>query len=241
MEPTPQLQAEAILAVTGLLVPPDRSAVIAARRIVKDLTAKAVDALDREEPMRLRVNDIKPSFIKKLMVEPDYETIVADLEELTGSLEVASAYMLAHQRARQVLIDSYPSLSVDTVVGTRPVEAIDPDSETLWCYQVDAIEHQRVILDLSAAACLPETVVAFSAAFPDMYEGIGAALQDAISKKGPKWTPPWWLDASLRVFFQAEPEESVITPEPAPPKSDKEPNMGAKALEVPGMEMPAKG
>lgn len=241
------LEAEALLATTGLLLPPDRSAVIASRIKVKELTNQLLAALDREEPARLRVNDQKSSYAKRLAVPPDYQSTIEALEDLT-TLGLAGAYQLAHTNARHVLLARAPKVSIDYVSGTKP-QPVDPLAEAQYLHEVDTVENQRLIHDVASAAVLPEAVEVFKAAFPTLHGHLAGELRTSLVRKAATgWVPPHWLESALRLFLQAPAEGPVDVHSPAAPASpepkQEEPkkagktDLNTKALSVHGTELP---
>jgi len=244
------IEAEILLATTGLLTLPDRSAVIASRVKVAELRDQMATALDREDPVRLRVNDQGPSYFKRLVVEPNYEGMVVDLTEVGVPLAVAGAYQLAHQAARQMLKNLHPTTTLEPITGALILPA-DPIAEQLYFTQVDTVESQRVFLDLQSGGLLPTQVDVFSACFPDLYALLAREMRDAMTKMhGRGWIPPFWLDQGMRRFLKAPltGPVDVYTPgaQKPPPAEEKPPEDGGgggakinlKALEVAGAEVP---
>jgi hypothetical protein len=244
------IEAEILLATTGLLTLPDRSAVTAAKVKLRELRDEMATALDREDPVRLRVNNQGPSYFKRLAVEPNYEGMVVDLTEVGVPLAVAGAYQLAHQAARKKLMDLHPTTTLQPITGLRVLPA-DPIAEALYFTQVDTVESQRVFLDLQSGGLLPTQVEVFSACFPDLYEQLARDMREAMDKMRERgWEPPFWLDQGMRRFLKAPATGpvDVYTPgaQAPPPPEEEPPKEGAggaakinlKALEVAGAEVP---
>jgi hypothetical protein len=251
------IEAEALLAVTGLLLPLPtgdverrralRTALIASRIKVTELRTDLLAALERDEPIKLRVNDQKPTYAKRLAAQPDYETTMEDLDDLS-TLGLAGAYRLAHENARQILLDRAPKVSIDYVTGPQ-AQPVDPCAQDQYLHEVDNVENQRIVLDLHSAAILPEAVEVFSACFPEIYDYLVSELRTAYTKKGESgWTPPHWLEYAIRIFLKAPSEGPVDVHSPAaqaPPKPAEEAapagskaDLNTKALAVPGTELP---
>lgn len=207
------LEAEVLLAATGLLQPPDKTARLAASTMVKDLRADLLAVLEREEPTAMRVNNQTENYHKRLAATPPYEAVFEQLAAAYGEA-FAAAYQAAHMNARQLLLDRYPASSLDGIFGTQ---ICDPDPERLaqWLLEADTVENQRLVKDLAAAAVLPETIDVFSLSFPLLFAELKAALNKQLAKLADEhWSPPPWLDCSLRTLLGLPVE--AVPPAPAP-------------------------
>lgn len=224
--PNVALDAECLLAATGLLEQPDTSAGKAARVLLRDLTRELLDVLEQDEPKRMGSVRQTPKYHAKLAATPPYEAVDRRLEARYGPA-MAAAYQAAHRNARDILLGRYPSGSIDGIFGTRPV---DPDWESLsqWLLEADTVERQRLVADLGAAAVLAETVEVFSAAFPLMYGKLREALNRKLAElENKSWSPPPWLETALITFMQlpvdqAPPAPPAPTPKPSRVKLDTE-------------------
>lgn len=216
------IEAEALLAATGLLHPPDRTARTAAKHLVADLRKQLIGVLDHENQRRLRVNDQTESYLKKLAATPDYEGINAIIESKYG-LTMVGQYMEKHMAARQLLLDSYPAQEVETSRGVVP-QPPDPELLAQWLLDVDTIENQRIVSDLAAGAVLPETVTVFKTVFPEIYAYLVTELNEAIATKPADWIPPIWLEMAIGTFAGAPMEGAP----PAKPSEEPKPQGKAK-------------
>ncbi len=208
------LEAEVLLAATGLLQPPDQTARIAARTLLPELTDAMLAVLEREEPTALRVNNQTANYHKRLSASPPYETTFELLAAAQGEA-FAGAYQAAHQNARQLLLGRWPAVTLDGIFGTQIVPP-DPEKLAQWLLEADTIENQRLIKDLGAAAVLPETIEVFSVAFPMIFAELTRVLNDRLAKlKDQDWVPPPWLDCSLRTFLRLPVQ--AVPPAPPPP------------------------
>jgi hypothetical protein len=207
------LEAEILLAATGLLQRPDRTARLAARSLLKELKDAALAVLEQENPTALRVNNQTANYHKRLAVTPPYESVFDELAASDGEA-FAGAYQAAHMNARQLLLDRWPAVSLDGIFGTQ---IVPPDQESLaqWLLEADTVENQRLIKDLAAAAVLPETIEVFSQAFPLIFGELKETVNGQLAKlKDESWVPPPWLDCSLRTFLGLPVE---VAPAPPPP------------------------
>jgi hypothetical protein len=212
-----ELDAEALLAVTGLLEPPGAGHLALARDLVRDTERALVAALGAEKLQPLRPVRIGKTYFKRLQAPPPYE---AWMEWLEGRRDVtfAAAYIAKHTSARDMLIARRPSNSVTGVLGEE-VAPPDPEMLVQWEMEADVVETQRVIYDLASAAVLPETLAVFDAAFPALSAHLATFLDEERAKrKERKWAPPPWMDASLRLWLRLPPDPapSPVAPAPAP-------------------------
>lgn len=224
--PNVALDAECLLAATGLLERPDDTARRAAQVLLADLQRQMLAALDQDEPARMGKVGQTAKYHAKLAATPPYETIHVQLEALYGPA-FAGAYQAAHMNARQLVLGRYPSGDLDGIFGTTIVE---PDWERLsqWLLEADTVERQRLVADLAAAAVLPETVEVFVAAFPLIYGKLREVLNERLGElRDQHWSPPAWLESALITFMQlpveqAPPAPPAPTPQPSRVKLDTE-------------------
>ncbi|HKO86716.1 MAG TPA: hypothetical protein VJ140_19635 [Actinomycetota bacterium] len=225
------LEAEVLLAATGLLQPPDQTARLASRTLLADLRVSMLAVLEREEPTALRVNDQTRNYHKKLAATPPYEAIFESVAASDGET-FAAAYQAAHMNARQLLLDRWPAVTIDGIFGTQ---IVDPDHESLaqWLLEADTVENQRLIKDLAAAAILPETVEVFQLAFPLVFADLKGVLNKRLAELADEhWAPPPWLDCSLRTFLQLPVEAIPPAPPPVTPPPSRA-KLAAEELETP--------
>ncbi len=227
------IEAESLLAATGLVAVPDRTSIAASRTVVKDLVKQLVAVLDRDDQKRLRVNNQTENYIKQLGMPPDYDRISAAIEPKFG-LAIAGEYQLLHQEIRQRFLDSYPAQEVDTARGTRS-QPPDPELLAQWLLEVDTIENQRIVSDLAAGAVLPETVKVFKDSFPEIYSALLGELSEAIAKRPFDWLPPVWLEMALATFTG---QPQVGAP-PMPAKDEAAPK-GRARFDLKTMTTPAQ-
>ena len=219
---TTQLDAEVLLASTGLLQPPDATSIAAAQILLEDLKRQIVATLDKENQTAVRVNDLTTRYHEKLAQTPAYETMTAQLAETHG-LAFAAAYQEAHQRARQLLLDRWPENTLDTIFGAR-IYPGDPEAVAQWLLEGDTVENQRVAKDFAAAALLPECMEVFVTAYPALYREVLAALNEELAQRvETEWSPPPWLESTIATFKGIEDPAIPPAPPPAPP-----PPAGAK-------------
>jgi hypothetical protein len=224
------LEAEILLAATGLLQPPDQTSRLAAKTLLKEMRADLLDVLEREEPTALRVNNQTPNYHKRLCATPPYEATF-DLVAAADGEAFAAAYQAAHMNARQLLLDRWPAVTLDGMFGTQICEP-DPEKLAQWLLEADTVENQRLVKDLAAAAVLPETVEVFSLAFPMLFADLKAVLNKRLGKlKDEGWSPPHWLDCSLRTVLQL-PVEVAPSPPPPPVPPPSRAKLDAESLET---------
>jgi hypothetical protein len=224
------IEAELLLAATGLLQPPDRTARLAAGPLLKQMRQALLDVLEREEPTALRVNNQSSNYHKRLCATPPYEATFALVAEADGEA-FAAAYQAAHMNARQLLLDRWPAVTLDGIFGTQ---ICDPDPEKLaqWLLEADTVENQRLVKDLAVAAVLPETVEVFSLAFPLLLADLTGVLNTKLGKlKDEGWVPPHWLDCSLRTLLRLPVEVVPSAPPPATPPPSRA-KLSADTLET---------
>jgi hypothetical protein len=225
------LEAEILLAATGLLQPPDKTARLAAKTLLKELREAALAVLEREEPTALRVNSQTPNYHKRLSAGPLYEKTFAEMQGTDGEA-FAAAYQAAHMNARGFMLARYPAQEIGGIFGTQIVPP-DPEKLAQWLLEADTVENQRLIKDLGAAAILPETVEVFSGAFPLLFDEVKRAVNDRLAElKNEGWAPPPWLDCSLRTFLQL-PVEAVPSAPPPPTPPPSRAKLAAEELETP--------
>jgi hypothetical protein len=223
--PNVALDAECLLAATGLLQRPDDTSRKAAQVLLADLKRDLLAVLEQDDPKRLGSVVQTTKYHGKLAGTPPYEAMFSELEDAGEAF--AAAYQAAHGNARQLLLARYPSSDLDGIFGTLPVE---PDWERLcqWLLEADTVENQRLVADLGAAAVLGETVEVFAGAFPLMYAQLRKVLNDRLAElKRKKWSPPPWLETALVTFMrlpvdQAPPAPPAPTPKPSRVKLDTE-------------------
>lgn len=206
------LEAEQLLAATGLVRVPDRTSLAASKRVLKGLTDQLLAVLDRNDQARLRVNDQTERYLKELAKQPDYDACMEAIEAKFGR-QVAAEYQILHQNARAYLLNTYPAQEVDTARGARP-QPPDPEKLAQWLLEVDTIENQRLVSDLAAGAVMNETVEVFKETFPMMYERLVIELQDEIASRPDDWLPPVWLEMALATFT-GKPQVGAPPIEPA--------------------------
>lgn len=206
------LEAEALLASTGLLQVPDRTSMTASKTLLKGLTKQLTATLDRDNQAHLRVNDQTERYLEKLAKQPDYDACMEAIEGRFGRA-VAAEYQLLHMAARQYLLDTHPAQEVDTARGAIPAPP-DPEKLAQWLLEVDTIENQRIISDLAAGAVMDETVRVFKETFPESYERLVIELQDAIAAKPTDWLAPVWMEMALATFT-GKPQVGAPPIEPA--------------------------
>lgn len=220
MEENPQLTGETLVAAAGLLQPPDETAQLAAQTLLDQLKTQMLAVLDRDEQTSLKVNSQTQKYLAKLAKTPPTEAWFETLEQSHGPA-VAAAYLDTHQRSRQLLQQAYPGLDLDGIFG---VTVIEPDHESLaqWLLLVDTIENQRIIKDLAAGALLPEVVLAFAAAYPNIYNELIRVLDDRLAElRQEEWSPPHWLEVSLATFKQLPIKPIKPMPLPEAPKPSR--------------------
>lgn len=219
-QPNVALDAECLLAATGLLDRPDATARRAAKVLLKNLQRELLDVLEQDEPRRLGAVRQAPKYHDKLAATPPYEAIDAQLEPIYGPA-LAAAYQAAHRNARQLLLDRYPSGDLDGIFGTVPVT---PDWESLsqWLLEADTVERQRLVADLGAAAVLGETVEVFTGAFPEIYARLRSTLNDRLAElRNQHWSPPAWLETALVTFMQLPVDQAPPAPPPPAPQPSR--------------------
>lgn len=192
------LEAEQLLAATGLIRTPDQTSLAASKTLLKELATELIATLERENQARLRVNDQTEKYLKKLAKPPDYDACLDAIEPVYGR-KVAAEYQLLHTAARQYFLDTYPAQEVDTARGTRP-QPPDPEKLAQWLLEVDTVENQRIISDLAAGAVLDETVTVFKTAFPEMYGYLVSELHNEMASRPDEWMPSIWLEMALATF-----------------------------------------
>lgn len=250
------IEAEVLLAVTGLILPRDekkrrsllRSSVVASREVVPNLLKKMRAVLDRDDQTGMRVVKVESGFEKKLAAGAGYPDLVADLEDKIG-LPAAGAFQEAHANAVAILQSRRPATSIVGVAGLE-IQPNDPVSEAIWLLECDMVESVRIVNDFASCALLPETVEVFSQCFPDIYAKLAKELADEVTKRHESgWVATHWLDFGIRMFLQA-PEDGVVDlyaptapPPPAPEAKPAAPGGGktklpTAALQTAGNELP---
>lgn len=237
------LEAEQLLMATGLLEPPTRTHVLAARSLLIEQRRMLIEVLRREEPWRLYVCPPRTGYFQRLVVQPDYTAYSNALEPLVGA-QVADTYNVIHQRARQALIGLRPVSTIQTVVGPIPMP-LDAISAGRWAIEVDVIEGLRLVKDMGAGGLLREEIDVFRAAFPDTYRYLDQVLDDWLNKRKarqPTWAPPMWLADSIRVFkglpFDASLEvKGPEAPEAAPPSKPRKAPLKTDDLKTRGQSV----
>jgi hypothetical protein len=218
------LIAEQLLMATGLTEAPDRTAVVASRGVLRLVEQDLTAVLDHDDPRPFRAIATKPTYIDRLAKSPDYATWIEGLEDQIG-LDVAAAYQLLHQTARQYVLSRYPGSQLTGIVGAIPAPpgVIELTRGRLLA---DTIENQRIGYDVTSAGLLPANVEAFKVCFPVSYAALADALRTALnnraSKAPGKWRPLWWQDQVIRTFLQAPPKAAAPAPKaPEAPASSK--------------------
>lgn len=193
-------EAERLLLTTGLLDVPGRDQVVASRAIWRELVGLLEEAIGCDDPGRLYAMTVGDTYADRLVrADPDY----AAFNEQT---EAGAQFQLLQTEARQRLIDSRPVTTIMTVAGEREI-AVEPEGieQKLWLLEADTIEFpRRLVHDIAAGALCYEQVLAFAGAFPETYSGLVQVAQAIVSKKGPKWYPPLWLNDMLHVLYQEQ-------------------------------------
>lgn len=226
----PELQAEGILLATGLIAIPGRSEIAAGPQLLKDLRKGVLAVLEHADPTPFYVVDLPMSYLDKLLAPPDYAAMHAALSKLP---EIAIEYPLLHQTARAALIATKPNLSIQTSLGTRPVEpqpiVMDP-----WLHQADIVETpMRLAQDFAAAALLSTTVNMFTRVFPKTYSWLCSEIQNRRAELGDHY-PPFWLDHVLTLFL------GVPFPSPPVPPAQPKNNTKAKPFDSDQLRTPAQ-
>lgn len=206
---------------TGLVNPPDRTALIASRNVLKELEKEIVSLFELDDPKPLYACPIKPTYIDQVSKEPPYEEWVEYLDDRIG-LEEAGAYQILHQQARQYVLDRYPGNQLTGIVGAVSAPP-DEIGLTRWRFMVDTIENQRIGRDLCSASLLPKNVDAFKECFPEVYDVVLSIVDREMDKRLTKangnWRPNWWQDAIVRRLKKAPAKPAP--PAPKPPVAEK--------------------
>lgn len=237
------IEAEQILMATGLVEPPTKTHVLAARVGLTGLIRDLADALKRSDPGRLYVCPKRPGYWERLLVPPDYVAYGQVLEPLVGHT-ISDAYQAIHQRARQALKGLRPTPTIQTVLGPVPMP-LDSISEGRWRIEIDVVEGARLLKDFAAGALLREEVDIFRASFPDTYQFLDQQLEMMLNKKRARkvsYQPPMWLADAIRVFkglpFDASLDLSGPTkPEPSPTSKPKKAALKTDDLKTRGQSV----
>lgn len=233
------LQGELLVMATGLLEPPTRQHVRAARGLEAEIKAALLAALEREDPApMLLVPERKTYFDRLVRYRPTYED-----DQLVIGPELATEYQIVHQAAQQHMIKLRPVTEFQTVVGPRQV-ANSFDQDAQYALEVETVEnHLRQAKDLAAGAVLPETTALFATLFPKVYASMKSTLRDACADRifvDEEWLPPTWLEGALRIFFRVPFDVAVDISGPAPGLSPDTAPTGGKlklrpqAIQTPG-------
>ena len=192
-------QAEALLLTTGLLKLPDRTTVRAARAIEKELAAEFTAVLKRETPGRLYAIQSPRNYYDRLLkFVPDYGELI---ETLGPDLGVE--FQLAQMAGRNALDGRYPKLTLDTVLGERPIEASELEVNLYVIYADTVEDYLRLCHDFAAGVLAPQQVLLFKEVYPETYKFIVSEINLELAKmagKDPEWLPPLWLSDSIKVL-----------------------------------------
>lgn len=190
---------EALLMATGLLKLPDKTSVRASRAYEKEILAEFRAALKRETQGRLYAIQSPRNYYDRLYkFVPEYGPVIEALGPELGAL-----YQVAQSQAATTMSDLYPRVSVETVLGPRPVEASEIDTN-LYVILADTVEdYLRLVHDFAGGVLVPQQVDLYSRVYPQAYQTLIETLQDELAKKGgadPDWLPPLWLSDTIKIL-----------------------------------------
>lgn len=190
---------EALLMATGLLKLPDKTSIRAARSYEKEILTEFKAALRRENQGRLYAIQAPRNYYDRLYkFVPEYGPTIELLGPETGAL-----YQIGQSTAAQVMANLYPKVTVETVLGPKPVEASEM-ATNLYVILADTVEdYLRLVHDFAGGVLIPQQVDLYQQVYPDAYQTLRDTLADELAKLGgadPDWLPPLWLSDMIRIL-----------------------------------------
>lgn len=189
----------------------------------------------------LRGNEVKPFRLpperdsKRTYEKLERVLMPSEAEALVMGLDPADAaeFNAKLEGARTYLVAKYPMTQIDSVLGAEEMP-LAFDEEERWLAEVAVLEDpERIVDELTMGSLEPAQAEAFHGALPELWQALYNIVADELTdmRESGRHDLPEDREAMVRILgllpFEA-PVMAKPTPPPAPPPTEKAPDLTAQ-------------